>query len=372
MNRPVGYLVHNLNDPAVERRVGQMVRACLSVQLAGHWRTAAVDRVGGQPATALQRSHDGRLVHRASLVLANLISSRQLQAALEPCGVLVARNLEMLVLAAWLRQPGQRLIYECLDIHRTLFRTDSLGAAMRRLERALLDRCDGVITSSPAFAANHFGGVQDWQGPIAVIENKLAAGAHDGLAVLRTHSPPQPWKVGWFGMLRCARSLELLRRLVLARPGEVEVHMAGVPAYSELPDFDHVVAATPGLFFAGRYTAADLPVMYTGVHFAWCIDWFEQGQNSAWLLPNRLYESIACGCVPLAETGQETAAWLDRNGAGITLAEPAEDIAALLRGLTMADYARLKQQVLALPLERVVETDKDPRMLAAFLDGTTP
>lgn len=370
MDRSVGYLVHNLNDPALERRVSTLLSAGLNVQLAGFYRTEPVTEIAGQPAAALQRSHSGRLSHRAGLVLANLIDARRLQEALESCAILLARNLEMLVLAAWLRKPGQRLVYECLDIHRLLLRRDALGTGLRRLEKRLINQCDGVITSSPAYLERYFRSLQNYRGPVEVAENKLSAKVDPGPSLHRAAIAPLPWKIGWFGMLRCSRSLALFQRLVQAFPGLVEVHLAGVPAYNEMPDFDAVVANTPGLRFTGRYAPKDLPKLYGKVHFAWCVDYFEDGLNSDWLLPNRLYESIACGCVPLAAQSVETGSWLTRNKVGLCFDSPENGLFELIGSLTENFYAQLKRGVLALPLERVTETRQDARLLANCLVGS--
>lgn len=367
MDRPVGYLVHNLNDPAVERRVELLQRAGLGVQLAGFYRERGVTHVADQPAQALQRSHDGRLAHRAGLLLGNLVQIDRLRQAMACAQVLLARNLEMLLLAVRVRRPDQRLVYESLDIHRLLFARTALGRAIRMLERSLLQHCDSIVTSSPAFIEHHFRAVQGFGGAIALVENKLASAA---CHVTRTSpGPGQPWKIGWFGMLRCGRSLDILERLVRAYPGRIEVHVAGIPAYRELPAFDVIMANTPGMVFKGRYTARELPMLYAGVHFAWCVDHFEAGLNSNWLLPNRLYESIACGCVPLAARDVETGAWLARNQVGVRFAEPEWELPAFLARLTPASYAALKQQVIDLPQDRVAETASDAEALAACLIG---
>ena len=87
----------------------------------------------------------------------------------------------------------------------------------------------------------------------------------------RRHArPAPPWRIGWFGIIRCARSLDLLADLVRAHPGLVEVDIRGRPARDVLPGFDHIIAATPGLVFHGAYDRkGDLPYLYSDVHFTW-------------------------------------------------------------------------------------------------------
>jgi len=121
-------------------------------------------------------------------------------------------------------------------------------------------------------------------------------------------------------MLRCQKSLSILSALAATSGGRVEVVLRGRPARSAFNDFDAVVAKSPGLTFGGPYVAADLPELYGGVHFTWAIDYFEEGLNSSWLLPNRLYEGAVYGAPPVALAQVETGRWLARHGVGVTLA----------------------------------------------------
>ena len=95
----------------------------------------------------------------------------------------------------------------------------------------------------------------------------------------------------WFGALRCTKSLELLAAFTRATQGRFEVVLRGRPARVEFDDFDGFVQAEPHMRFEGAYrNPGDLPSIYGEVHFSWAIDFFEEGMNSNWLLPNRLYE----------------------------------------------------------------------------------
>ena len=148
--------------------------------------------------------------------------------------------------------------------------------------------------------------------------------------------------------------------------GAVEVEIRGRPARDAVPDFDAVVAATPGLSFGGAYDrATDLAAMYGRVHFTWAIDFYEDGLNSSWLLPNRLYEGSAFGSVPLALRAVETGRWLDRHGCGLLLDPPLErTLPALFAGMTAAAYAEARQRVARLDPGLLVET---PASASAFV-----
>ncbi|WDR03545.1 hypothetical protein PSQ19_05500 [Devosia algicola] len=129
-----------------------------------------------------------------------------------------------------------------------------------------------------------------------------------------------PLRIGWFGALRCARSLKALGQLSDAMDGGIEVVLRGRPAVTEFDDFHREVDARSYMRFEGGYrNPDDLVAIYQGVHLVWAIDFFEAGQNSMWLLPNRLYEGCLHGAIPVALAGTETAAFIERLGIGIVL-----------------------------------------------------
>jgi succinoglycan biosynthesis protein ExoL len=94
------------------------------------------------------------------------------------------------------------------------------------------------------------------------------------------------------------------------------------------------------------------------VHFTWAIDYFEAGQNSDWLLPNRLYEGSAQGAVPIALNSVETGRWLAARDAGLRL-DAISDLRGVLEGMTSVEFRRLRSSVAEIPLHDLVATQAD-------------
>ena len=325
------YLVHDLNDPAVRRRVLMLRAGGAEVVLAGFRR---IDNpfsvIEGMTPVDLGRTHDGRFLQRlASVGRAALTLSRRLDRNFRP-DLVIGRNLEMLALAhraSALFGGNIPVVYECLDIHRLMLRGDVAGQALRAVERRLAFKSRLLITSSPAFMRNYFERFGLANLPRMLLENKVLALEDDRVRAPLAATPPpaagEPWRIGWFGALRCRKSLDLLAGLAGGMDGRVEVVLRGRPARDQFADFEREVAEAPHLTFGGPYrNPEDLPEIYGEVHFAWLPDFFEEGMNSEWLLPNRLYEGCYCSTVPLAMAGTETARFLDEKGLGFTIAEP--------------------------------------------------
>ena len=150
-------------------------------------------------------------------------------------------------------------------------------------------------------------------------------------------------KPGTLGAIRCRKSLDLLSAFTRRMEGRFEVVLRGRPAYSEFDDFDGRVAREPFIRFEGPYrNPEDLPAIYGAVDFTWAIDFFEEGRNSLWLLPNRLYEGCRHGALPIVLDGTETARLARERGIGITLSDDRpETLAGRFAGFDAATYEAL-------------------------------
>lgn len=348
------YLVHNLSDPAVSRRVAMLEAGGAEVTLAGFRRDAVPEAMQGAAPIELGRTQDGRFTQRlASVAAAAMVLAGKLRHVARP-DVIIGRNLEMLALANRARTvlgADIPLVYECLDIHRLLLDPGPVGKAMRGAERLFGRDAALLVTSSPAFVREYFDRFGQSAAPVALLPNKvLELGApHAASPKAAPPSNGEPWRIGWFGALRCARSLDLLAAFTRRAGGRFEVVLRGRPAYREFPDFDRFVAAEPHIRFAGPYrNPDDLAAIYGAVHFCWAIDFFEEGLNSAWLLPNRLYEGCRHGVVPIAIKGTETARFLGERKLGLLLDDAsAGGLEAALSGTGRQGYEALRQRVAA-------------------------
>ena len=263
------YLVHDLADPAVRRRVLMLLTGGATVTLAGFRRDdnplAGIE--GIQP-IELGRTRDRRFLQRTLAVLRATFRLRRMVAGLKrQPDVIIARNLEMLTLAeraAGLMARRPPIAYEALDIHRLLLRRDPLGALLRAVERRLGRNARLLITSSPAFLRAYFARFAQISAPVELVENKVLALTEEApLPVEGSRRAGPPWVIGWFGALRCRRSLALLAAFSRAMGGRFRIVLRGRPAHGEFEDFDGLVAREPFIEFLGPYrNPEDLAAIY--------------------------------------------------------------------------------------------------------------
>lgn len=319
------YLVHDLSDPAVRRRVMMLQAGGAAVTLAGFRRgkNSLADIEGVTP-LELGATEDARFARRLVAVAGAAATLSRKLAGIPRPDVILARNLEMLALAgrASARFGNVPIAYECLDIHRLLLREGMAGRAIRRAESYFGRRAGLIVTSSPAFVEHYFKPLSGIRAPFHLLENQvLELDADESGLPARTRPAGEPWRIGWFGAIRCRKSLDLLSAFTRRMEGRFEVVLRGRPAYSEFDDFDGLVAREPFLRFEGPYrNPEDLSAIYGEVDFTWAIDFFEEGRNSLWLLPNRLYEGCRHGALPIVLDGTETARLALQRGVGVALA----------------------------------------------------
>ncbi|MFY9288201.1 MAG: glycosyl transferase family 1 [Alphaproteobacteria bacterium] len=366
-------LAHDVSDAAVHKRVAMLRIGGADVSVAGFRRTPRpVLHVGDTPPTDFGRTFDGFFLQRIFTVLREVLFIGRRNSLFQNCDVIIARNLEMLAIAVTGRaccgNKKPKIIYECLDIHRLVLNKGIVGTWLRNLEGWLSKRASTLFTSSPAFVQNYFEPLSQIQLPVRIIENKILDADQNIETPNQSRQATEPWVIGWFGIIRCRKSLDILAELVQHNAGKIKVIIRGRPALDQFDDFHAIIANTPGLEFGGVYTATELPALYRDVHFSWAIDMYEEGQNSAWLLPNRLYEGCAHHAVPIALDNVETGTWLKRHNIGIVLSLPlAQSLSRFFNKITSQQYAMLEKAVMNVSRDTWIADRKECVELVDYL-----
>jgi hypothetical protein len=163
--------------------------------------------------------------------------------------------------------------------------------------------------------------------------------------------------------------LNILSALAKSSKRAIAVVIRGRPSDAVFSNFASEVTDIPHLRFLGRYNYPDgLSTIYADVHFAWAIDYYQCGQDSTRLLPDRIYEASLYGAVPMALNGIETGRWLSVRAAGAVLNEPLEkELSSFFRELNPLRYAQLAKQMEAIPREDLACEKADCRALVQAL-----
>jgi succinoglycan biosynthesis protein ExoL len=316
----ITYFAHDLTDAAVAKRVQMLRTAGADLRLAGFYRgEQPLTQVCGIEAVTLGQTFDRRLAARAGLVLRRSFDVRRLRPLVAGADLILARNLEMCVIAQAARIAAGsqgKLVYECLDIHTSMQGNDVPARVLRGIERQILRQSTALVLSSPAYISEYYRRFFAADLPrIILSENKRFA--PDAVRpALRPRSGP-PWRIGWFAKCQCEWSFHLLRDLARRLPGLVDIEIRGRPAAPVMRLIKQYLPLL-NMRFEGPYTQAQLSTIYGGMHFVWSID-LNGGEQSYWLLPNRLYEGSFYNVPAIAAPGTEISRWLQRRRAGLVL-----------------------------------------------------
>ena len=290
----------------------------------------------------------------------------------QSASMICARNLDLALLSLIMRactRSRAPFVYEIIDIHPILTGPTVRGACARWLERRVLKRCGLLIVTSPAFLTRYFQPVQRYQGAAFLLENKWPQ------AVVASHSRPiayelvgnEPvWTIGWFGNLRCQQSLRILTELADALPNRVRVYLRGCASLLGEELLLDTLRGRDNVVYEGEYSGPeDFESIYSQVHFNWCAD-FGDGDNSKWLLPNRLYEGGYFGIPAIAIEGYQTGRTVHQRQLGVCLEAPyVDNLKQFLLQTTPDDYRQMREKIEAKPISEFVDTEDMARLMRA-------
>jgi len=328
--------------------------------------------------TALGEVKDGRYWHRLGMMLRAAWRIFRRRKSLRGVSIFYAINLDMGLLAWAARRIARAdavLLYEVGDIPPVFLSGSLRGRIVRLAERWLLRRADWLVVTSPAFVEEYFRPTQGFDGRSFLLENKLSlSDLHEAKSVSgrkddRGTERGAPWRIGWFGALRCVRSWEIIKTLAAQLPESVEFHLWGYPSLIDREDFERGVARHANIHYGGEYQAPqDLPALYGSVDLAWGFEFVAERHNSRWLLPNRLYEAGAFGVPLLAARDYEVGKVVEELGIGWTFPEPLlRHLATFLETLDEADYRVVAHRYAGIPMERFASDDDFSALCARAL-----
>jgi succinoglycan biosynthesis protein ExoL len=290
-------------------------------------------------------TRDRDYIGRLPRLLLGIATAARHARLLRCCNAIYARNIDMLftaVMAKTLAGAKAPVIYEVLDVRRVFLGRGLASRIFRWAERRLMKSAQMLVVSAPDYISHYFEPMHGFRGRWFLLENKLPKQAllTGDLRPLPLIPPGPPWVVGMFGVLKCARSFDILCGLAERLGDTVTIYLRGTLSETDISPERLQTACRkhPNVVFEGPYgNPKDLAEIYGRVHFVWAADFLDPGGNSEWCLANRLYEGGLMGAVMIAAKGNATGRMVEREGLGFTLAEPLEENAAALLERMAAD-----------------------------------
>ena len=312
----------------------------------------------------------GSLTHRNYLkrILPFVRALGRIRAAARSSQAIYCFGLDMLLLG-WLASLGLKrtLIYEVGDIREVLTGEGFKASLFRFLERFLLARTALLVVTSKAFVTGYFYGVQGFSAlNYQVVENKLDQNW------LKNLHPQEDLEVrhgllriGYFGVLRCRRSWEILKKAAAGGAGRLEVYIRGISRVIDLEE----VGDQPYMIYGGPYVSPDeLPDLYGQVDLVWACYPYQGSKtgNWQWAKTVRFYEACFFNKPMLVQAGTEDSRVVEEYDIGLTV-DMNDDpglVKERLYRISEVDLARWKRNLKNLPGDLYLHRDEHRRLAA--------
>lgn len=299
----------------------------------------------------------------------------QVRAAARDSDVVYAFGLDMLLLG-WLAgrtlwEPP-KIVYEVGDIRAALLKDTLVSGVIRGLERFLLRQANLLVTTSEAFVTGYYQKVQGLEGlRYQVIENKLDTRV---LSLPQSSSPMEAsgsLHIGYFGLIRCRRSWEILRRAAEEGGDRIKVYVRGIVVGRDLENLIDESQTLRDLDYCGPYvTPDDLPDMYDRVDVVWASYPYHGGVdvgNWRWARTVRFYESCFFKKPMLVQAGTQDCQAVREFGIGICLDLSDVDRAVdRILEIGSAEICQWRQNLYELPPEVYTYTVEHKQLLEAI------
>jgi succinoglycan biosynthesis protein ExoL len=286
-------------------------------------------------------------------------------------------GLDLLAMA-WLCRAlaGTRtvLVYEVGDVLEIQCGTGLPSRLIRAVERFLLRRTAVLVITSPAYVDGYYCRFQQLP-PVFLIENKFGhevePGAVEAVRATPVCREPGVITIGYFSIIRCMRSLDLLFELAARACGRIRVYIRG--SVNDEAIRRRLDEAPPQVVVGGPFKPEiDMPAMYRAIDLGWAA-YYHAATNAKMARSNRFYDCCIFGRPMIAQKDSPDGRVVEQKGLGLIIdADDRERAMCAMLALTPAQIAAWRHNVLALPRRAFAHEPGDEHAdLARFLTGAS-
>lgn len=354
----LAYFAGDATNPTVRLRIASFLREDVDVTGFTFRRDKFhSDFVPFWDNVALGITRDRQYFSRLSVIFGAVCKLWRHRDRLRQVDVLYTRLFDSAFLALLMKRflrLDAKLVYEIEDVHDVFFRKTLAARVMRFLERRILAAADLVVLPSPGFAEGYLAPYQGYERPYFLLENRIQLSE-----IPSKESPPSEraqawqkktdrWVIGWFGTLRCRKSMQLLSQIAERMGDKVLIYTRGFPTETGLDAYLEIVDRHDNWVHEGPYLMPDdLEDLYGQVHFVWCLDFFDENGNSELLLACRMYHGGYFGAVPVFTAQSQMARHLAPHEIGHAIEDPYVDaVCGLLETMSWDQYMAERAAIL--------------------------
>jgi succinoglycan biosynthesis protein ExoL len=364
-----------VGQPRHSKRIAMLQEAGFSVEAIAFERKHHKGRIPNCPVRVVGEVEHGHYLVRALKMLAAIPSIRR-AIRLNNMVYAFGPDLALICLLSGVGL-GRPLVLEIGDIRNLQTAMMLKGRIVRSVEKLLTDSCCLLVATAPGFIDDYY---RRWIGtktPALIIENKLESSMTTSMHCQRESEKiegvplvDRPIKIGYFGLLRCNHSWQILEQLASTRPQEIEIIIAGMPVNpKELPKQAEQYA---NIEYRGQYRSPeDLPSLYDSVDIVWACYPFprKNDHNWRWAKTNRFYESCYYQKPMISLEGSGDALEVERHSIGIIVPNAGvEEIIQTLDEINSEHLWAWRANMTKLPRDMYIYTTEANALKQALTD----
>ena len=358
-----------LGQPRDSKRIDMLVSLGFDVSVAAFNRAYHSGRVPSRPTQIIGTVSHGKYLQRIGRLITALPKLRR---AMRGRDIVYASSPDMALLAMIAGVfMGKKFIQEVGDVREIQTAEGLKGRLVRIVDRVLTNRCSLLVVTAVGFLDNYYRNWLRSDVPAIVVENKIEASLTSARPEAVRGSLPQgrpfidrPLRIGYFGLLRCQWTWDVLKAFALKHPKDVEIVMAGYPM--EPADIAEQAKSIPNVIYSGEYKSPnDLPRLYGAVDLVWACYKFigPRDWNLKWARPNRFYESCYFGRPLISRLGSSDSKEVDRLKIGFNIrTHEISEVVAELDSITAEMVEQWRSNSISLPNSLFMYTDEAEKL----------
>jgi len=245
----------------------------------------------------------------------------------------------------------KKWIYQVQDIRTIYFENSIKSKFTRFLESVFIKRINLLVLSSEDYYTGYYKINYDIsKDKVQVIENKLVRESVLPTPILRTDN--KLIRIGYFGVMRCRRSWEILKSFTEKNTDKFALLLRGKPVV--IPNIEEEISGSNNIVFEGLYRSPDdLNELYNRVDIVWaCYPYSENRSCGNWKLARtiRFYEACAFGRPVIVQKGTPQAKDVVKYNIGLVVdMEDVDQCYSALAAITRQQLSLWEENIIKLP-----------------------
>lgn len=290
MKNKILVLLPTLGQPRDSKRIQMLNKVGFTTTIAYFDRDYHKGRIPDGKIINLGKLSHGQYFQRVLKYMMSLIKVRKLS---KSSNIIYCSGPDMAYFAALASIfLTTKVVMEVGDIRYVQVKKNWVGKFVRSIEKIFVGKCSLIVTTSEKFVTEYYHKMLGVKVPYIVLENKLDMTSVYIGPTLQTNN--LPIRIGYFGVLRCSWSWEILTNLVNMNPERFELLVAGFNM--GVSNFEENISKIDNINYLGEYKSPDdLEKLYSQVDIIWaCYPHPEHNdeKNWEWARTNRFYEAL--------------------------------------------------------------------------------